>query len=150
MTIIRLKREFDFEMAHTLTGYDGPCRQIHGHSYKLFITVGGTPNLKVQSPKFGMVMDFGDLKRIVNELIISRYDHALLLRDGALRVELVSELRAVGHKIELTPYQPTCENMVISFVEMLRKNLPETVELFEVELFETARSSASWRKKDNE
>ena len=64
--MIRLTKEFSFEMAHALAGYDGPCREIHGHSYKLFVTVRGIPEQNPNSPKFGMVMDFGDLKRIVN------------------------------------------------------------------------------------
>ena len=70
--MIRLTKEFSFEMAHTLAGYDGPCREIHGHSYRLFVTVRGVPVRDPQSPKYGMVMDFGDLKHIVGRLIVER------------------------------------------------------------------------------
>ena len=58
-TIIRLTKEFTFEAAHALEGYDGLCREIHGHSYRLFVTVKGTPCADESNPKFGMVMDFG-------------------------------------------------------------------------------------------
>ena len=79
MAVIRLTKEFSFEAAHALDGYDGPCREIHGHSYKLFVTVKGEPVADAAEPKYGMVMDFGELKRIVGRLIVDRYDHALVM-----------------------------------------------------------------------
>ena len=82
MAVIRLTKEFSFEAAHALDGYDGPCREIHGHSYRLFVTVAGRPVADPGNPKYGMVMDFGVLKRIVNEQIVSRFDHAFVLRDS--------------------------------------------------------------------
>ena len=85
MTTIRLTKEFSFEAAHALDGYDGPCREIHGHSYRLFVTVKGTPGEDPRDPKYGMVMDFGLLKRIVNEEVVSRFDHALVLRTTSPR-----------------------------------------------------------------
>ena len=65
MSKIRLTKEFRFEMAHALWDYDGLCRNIHGHSYILAVTVIGVPNEDRNSPTYGMVMHFGDLKRIV-------------------------------------------------------------------------------------
>ena len=84
MTVIRLTKEFSFEAAHALDGYDGPCREIHGHSYRLFVTVKGTPAEDEADPKCGMVMDFGGLKRIVNEEIVSRCEN--MLADFARRI----------------------------------------------------------------
>lgn len=80
MAVIRLTKEFSFEAAHALDGYDGPCREIHGHSYRLFVTVKDTPAEDASNPKCGMVLDFGVLKRIVSEEIVSHFDHALVLR----------------------------------------------------------------------
>mgnify|MGYP001087225704 CR=1 FL=1 len=92
MTKIRLTKEFSFEAAHLLEGYDGACREIHGHSYRLFVTVKGCPADDDTNPKCGMVMDFGVLKSIVNEEVVSRFDHALVLRatrrDAPLRAVL--------------------------------------------------------------
>ena len=56
MAVIRLTKEFSFEAAHALDGYDGPCREIHGHSYRLFVTVKGTPAEDASNPKCGMVL----------------------------------------------------------------------------------------------
>lgn len=80
MTKIRLTKEFSFEAAHLLEGYDGACREIHGHSYRLFVTVRGVPVCDGRNPKLGMVMDFGQLKRIVGEEVVQRLDHAFVMR----------------------------------------------------------------------
>ena len=97
--MIRLTKEFSFEMAHALAGYDGPCREIHGHSYKLFVTVRGIPEQNPNSPKYGMVMDFGDLKRIVNRLIVDRYDHAFVLRETEANQTALTTIRGLFNKI---------------------------------------------------
>jgi len=73
----RITKEFKFECAHALTGYDGKCSHIHGHSYKLRVTVKGKPIDDPKSPKFGMVLDFNDLEKIIKENIIDKFDHAL-------------------------------------------------------------------------
>ena len=78
MSVIRLTKEFTFEAAHMLEGYDGLCREIHGHSYRLLVTIKGEPERDPESPKLGMVMDFGVLKRIVNEQIVERLDHSFM------------------------------------------------------------------------
>ena len=149
MAAIRLTKEFSFEMAHTLAGYDGPCREIHGHSYKLFVTVKGEPVADAAEPQYGMVMDFGELKRIVVRLIVDRYDHALVMRATADNGELIRTLRGNYAKIEVVDYQPTCENMVARFAAAIEKELPAGVELFSIRLHETATSFAEWFRSDN-
>lgn len=147
--ILRLTREFEFEMAHALEGYDGACRQIHGHSYKLFITVSGHPISDTADPKLGMIMDFGELKSMVNNLIIDRFDHALLLRETPSAQELVRAMQKKWDKIEVTPYQPTCENLLLFIVTQIQSALPNHIKLQEVKLYETARSHATWCAEDN-
>lgn len=147
--MIRLTKEFSFEMAHTLAGYDGPCREIHGHSYRLFVTVRGVPVRDPQSPRYGMVMDFGDLKHIVGRLIVERYDHALVLRETPENHAALEAMRGTYTKIIVTPYQPTCENMVEDFARAIAAELPAGVELFSVKLHETATSFAEWYASDN-
>lgn len=70
---LHITKEFSFEMAHMLDGYNGRCRNIHGHSYRLFVTISGNPCTDTSSHAFGMVMDFSELKRIVNEEIIDKF-----------------------------------------------------------------------------
>ncbi len=147
MSTIRLTKEFHFELAHALEGYDGACRNIHGHSYILFVTVIGSPISSVSNPKLGMIMDFGDLKGIVNSTIISRFDHALLLNQSS---SMLKTLRAESFgKVESLPFQPTCENLLPYFAELISSRLPEGVKLHHLKLNETATSFAEWYASDN-
>jgi len=147
--IIRVTREFPFEMAHVLSGYDGPCRNVHGHSYRLFVTLSGTPVSDRQNPKNGMVIDFTDLKKIVKKEIINIFDHAVTVSSdyNAGNPEAIRKL--FGNTI-IVDYQPTCENLVADFAERIRKQLPQNVKLFSLKLYETASSFAEWYSSDNE
>ena len=150
MARIRLTREFGFEMAHALEGYDGLCRHVHGHSYRLFVTVSGQPCDDPESPRYGMVMDFGELKRIVNRLIVDRYDHAFVLRRTSENEELLERVREKWERVYLVDYQPTCEQMLLRFADEIAAALPAGVRLAEVQLYETEKSHATWRAEDNE
>lgn len=79
--MIRITKKFDFEAGHALFGYDGKCKNLHGHSYKLYVTVIGEPINNPHNVKNGMVIDFGDLKRIVQEQIIDAFDHAMVFNE---------------------------------------------------------------------
>ena len=149
MAVIRLTKEFSFEMAHALSGYDGVCREIHGHSYRLFVTVSGEPVRDTGDPKFGMVMDFGVLKKIVNDNVTGVYDHSLLIRRGADTEEVLEMLGRKFCRVMAVDYQPTCENLLIRFVDLIGKELPAGVKLFSLRLHETATSYAEWFAADN-
>ncbi|MDE5944482.1 MAG: 6-carboxytetrahydropterin synthase [Rikenella sp.] len=149
MARIRLTREFGFEMAHALEGYDGLCRHVHGHSYRLFVTVVGEPCEDPTSPRYGMVMDFGELKRIVNRLIVERYDHAFVLRETPQNGPLLEQIREKWERVYLVDYQPTCEQMLARWAVQIAECLPEGVRLAEVKLYETEKSHATWRAEDN-
>ncbi|ARS35230.1 6-pyruvoyl trahydropterin synthase family protein [Pontibacter actiniarum] len=149
MANIRLTRLFTFETAHALLHYNGPCRRIHGHSYKLEVTVLGTPLVAEQHPKNGMVMDFGDLKRLVQEHVVSLFDHALVLQADSPR-DLIEALEKHEHRLVLTPYQPTCENMLLDFQHRLQRALPANVTLHHLKLWETQNSFAEWYAEDNQ
>ncbi|MCC8034830.1 MAG: 6-carboxytetrahydropterin synthase [Rikenellaceae bacterium] len=149
MSVIRLTKEFSFEASHLLEGYDGACSQIHGHSYRLFVTVKGRPNTDTSDPKFGMVMDFGALKKIVKNLIIDKYDHSLVVRRTESNMQFIESLKQRFDRIVETDYQPTCENMLPRFAGELKKALPQGVSLFSLRLHETATSFAEWFEEDN-
>ncbi len=143
--MIALTRRFTFEMAHALKGYDGACRQIHGHSYKLYVTVEGEPCSDPANPKYGMVMDFSDLKRMVNSTVVDGYDHALVLRENTVSDELLLQLREEWGKVITTSYQPTCENMAVDFAHSIAVLLPEGVKLHKIKLYETENSYVTYR-----
>ena len=143
MSIIKITKQFSFEMAHALRNYDGLCRNIHGHSYKMDITLAGQPLRDENSPKNGMVMDFGDLKRLVNEEIISLFDHALVL-NAKTDAQLIDVLKQNYEKIVTVDFQPTTENLLEFIAAKIQSRLPETVTLTCVRLRETDTSYAEW------
>jgi 6-pyruvoyltetrahydropterin/6-carboxytetrahydropterin synthase len=148
MAKVRVTKQFDFEMAHALWNYDGPCRNIHGHSYRLFVTVTGNVINQKTSPKNGMLIDFGDLKKIIKTEIINEFDHAVMLSHTVPR-ELYSGMGQMLEKLRLVDYQPTCENMIADFAQRIREKLPEGIELFSLRLQETSTSYAEWFESDN-
>ncbi len=149
MNKIRITKEFTFETGHALYGYDGKCRNVHGHSYHLSVTIIGTPITDVSEVKLGMVMDFGDLKKIVKEEVVDPFDHATVVNKNTPHVELAQERETRGHKIILANYQPTSENMVIDFAERIQSRLPETISLHSLKLRETGTAYAEWYASDN-
>ncbi len=149
MPQIRVTKQFDFEAAHALWNYDGKCKNVHGHSYKLFVTVIGEPIAEENNPKNGMVLDFGDLKGVVKEFIVDVFDHALVLNKKAPNKELQT-IPEMFDRLIFTDYQPTCENMVRGFAEIIREKLPSSVSLFSVRLYETETSFAEWFAEDNQ
>lgn len=147
MKKIRLTKLFKFECAHALYGYHGKCKNIHGHSYKLRVSVEGIPIDDLDSPINGMVMDFGDLKKIVNQEVVDVFDHSLVLNKNTPHLALGERLRKEeGHEVVLVDYQPTCENMILDFVEKIQAKLPDKVELVQLRLDETDNAYAEWIK----
>lgn len=144
----RLTKEFSFESAHLLEGYDGACREIHGHSYRLFVTVRGIPLDDRQSPKRDMVMDFGDLKSIVHRHVIDRLDHSFVVSRSEANDRMVEALGGRFERIVRVAYRPTCENMLADFAERIAADLPQGVELFSLRIHETAGSYAEWYASD--
>ncbi len=148
MTIIRVTKEFHFEMAHALLGYDGACRHIHGHSYKLLVTVKGKLIQETGHPKLGMLIDFSDLKKIIHKEIVQVFDHALVLNKDA-GFDPGKDNHEMYAKTLVVEYQPTCENLVADFAHRIKNHLPAEVELFSLCLYETATSYAEWFASDN-
>ncbi len=145
--LIRITKEFKIEMAHALKGYDGLCKNIHGHSYELNVTVSGYPITGDNNPKLGMVMDFGDLKKIVNEEIVNQFDHALVLSEK-MPGSLLNELKNQFERIIITTYNPTSEMILIDFATRLKSQLPENIVLKYMLLRETVTSYAEWFAED--
>ena len=149
MSSIRITKQFSFETGHALYGYDGKCKNVHGHSYKLSVTVIGKPITDNNSVKYGMVIDFSDLKKIVKSEIVDVFDHATVFNKNTPHVELAKELEKRGHNILLVDYQPTSEMMVIDFSEKIKKHLPKNIKLHSLKLQETETSFAEWYANDN-
>ncbi|HOW40110.1 MAG TPA: 6-carboxytetrahydropterin synthase [Bacteroidales bacterium] len=147
-SFIRVTKEFRFEMAHVLWNYDGPCRNVHGHSYRLFVTLLGTPSSDSENPKFGMVIDFSDLKQIVKKEIVNVFDHSVVVSNKH-EPEKISMFRKLFGNTVIVDYQPTCENLVADFASRIKPLLPREAVLHSLRLYETATSYAEWHSEDN-
>ncbi len=147
-SIIRVTKEFSFEMAHALWNYDGPCRNVHGHSYRLFVTLYGKPVEESGNPKNGMVMDFSDLKRIVKSEIVDVFDHSVVVSHQFDKGKTEMFSTFFGNTV-LVDYQPTCENLVADFAGKISRLLPGGIKLHSLKLYETATSFAEWYAEDN-
>jgi 6-pyruvoyltetrahydropterin/6-carboxytetrahydropterin synthase len=131
MSVVYATRRFSFEAAHNLKGYEGKCSRLHGHSYKLEVTVKRdsvfNDHILVHDTRNAMVMDFAELKKLVTETLLDKYDH--------------SNLNDFFN-------MPTAEHMVVSMYKeldtALQKKYP-LVSLAEVKLWETEDSFASYR-----
>lgn len=148
MPKIRVTKRFHFEMAHTLYEYDGLCRNIHGHSYNLEVTILGEPRNEAGHPKDGMVLDFGELKNIVKKQIVNRFDHALMV-NKLVPEKQMKLLKKTTDRIIVVDFQPTSENIVTYIAEILQQHLPFGVNLYSIRLYETVTSFAEWFSEDN-
>lgn len=121
--MITVTKRYGFEACHHLPHYVGACHNLHGHSYKLDVTVGGSVIKDQNNPKCGMIIDFKDLKQIVKEVAVDKYDHSNL-----------------NDFFE----NPTAEIMVKTIAYDIISKLPKGVHLISVKLWETESSYAEF------
>ena len=145
---IRISKEFRFETGHALFGYDGLCKNVHGHSYKLTVTLIGKPIIESNNVKFGMIMDFSDLKKIIKRCVVDPFDHATVLNVNSPHKELANAMESGGHKIVRVLYTPTSEMMIIDFANKIKNELPQHLSLHHLILRETETSFAEWYSSD--
>lgn len=99
--LVRVTKIFEFDAAHCLPGHKGKCANIHGHTYKLEVTAQGKLKEEEGTSSEGMVIDFSDLKQLVQELIIEQVDHQMLN--------------------EVFSFRTTAENLALHFLQVLQK-----------------------------
>lgn len=143
--MIRITKEFKFEMAHALYGYDGLCKNIHGHSYRMWVTVKGNVLQNSNDAKNGMVIDFGRLKQIINDCIVDKFDHSFVLNKNTPHFNIDF---SAFEKVFFLPYQPTSENLVADFAKIIMNKIPKNITLHKLVLSETATSFAEWHSDD--
>lgn len=151
MTKLTATKEFKWEMAHMLTGHEGLCKNVHGHSYKMQVTVSRISRTILSGPSKGMVLDFSDLKKFVEKNIVEPLDHAFMIDGSAEGLEKqLRQLLEGKSKLFIVMYRPTAENMAQDFfqqiAEMLEEHFDNTVQLESVKVWETATAFAEVRR----
>ena len=147
--LLTATKEFTWDMAHMLDGHQGLCKNLHGHTYKMLVTVARKDHSTEQTgPSAGMVIDFKDLKNIIKETIVDKFDHALVLNKNsseAFELELIKLAIDHNKKIVLLDYRPTAEDMAKDFfhriMKVLEVKMPNVV-LVGLRLYETPTSYA--------
>lgn len=146
--MIEITKRFKWDMGHRLVAHEGKCRHLHGHEYKLFVTVVGVQD------EMGRVIDFGQLKQIVGDFINSELDHNFMLQLGD---PLIPVLEAAGEQHIVSPFAPTAENIIEWMAKRIDKLLEGStwapfpagpVRLAKLELWETENCFATWRRDD--
>ena len=137
---IAVTRRLEFDAGHRLPNHKSQCRNIHGHRYALEITLSAEVIHEEGAADDGMVMDFGDIKRIANEKLVDLWDHAFLVYCGDK--VMVDFLAAIpGHKTVVLEVVPTAENLVQVAYDTLKDayhdRFGHTLTLQHVRLYET-------------
>ncbi|MBK8711132.1 MAG: 6-carboxytetrahydropterin synthase [Niastella sp.] len=139
--MLQVTKIFHFEMAHAIHGYSGACKNIHGHSYELHVTVSAKENGNNYIPATGFVVDFKELKKCVNESVITLLDHKLVLSKEYIAAHTpVMNLE----NVILWEIEPSAENILVFIQRELTKVLPAHINLAELKLYETRDSFAKW------
>lgn len=130
-------KECRFDAAHLLTNHAGQCKNLHGHTYRVIVGVTGSD----AGPD--MVIDFKDLKRLMEEVIINRFDHAFLYdQSSESECEIAEVIAKHGMKRVALPFRSTAENLARYFFDALAERIPLT----SVRVYETPDSCAEYRK----
>jgi 6-pyruvoyltetrahydropterin/6-carboxytetrahydropterin synthase len=139
--MLQVTKIFRFETAHALHGYNGSCRHIHGHSYRLHVTVRAAQEAAGYLPGQGILIDFKVLKQIVNEAVVKRLDHQLVLSGNFINTH--TEALPPDNML-IMEAEPSAENLLVFARDAIRARLPGGVVLAGLRLYETEDSYAEW------
>ncbi|MCX7833439.1 MAG: 6-carboxytetrahydropterin synthase [Ignavibacteria bacterium] len=114
---MKISKEFRWEMGHRLPLHQGPCRNVHGHSYRMFVELEGEPM------ETGMIIDFSDLSLLIKP-IIEELDHSFLCSEDDK--ELIEFLKRMNLKYTVVKYFATVENICKDLFERIKKKILES------------------------
>jgi len=138
-----LKAEHSFDSAHFLTNYQGKCANIHGHRWRVIIEVQ-SEELVDSGQLDGMVVDFGDLKKDVKE-IVDYFDHSLIIQKNTMRKETLDNLIIDGFKIVEVDFRTTAENFSAYFYNYIKD---KGYNVKRATVYETPTNSATYEKNE--
>ena len=143
---MRITKEFRFDAAHRILGHRGKCAWLHGHTYRLGVTVEAA-----RLDALDMVLDFDELAAIVRVSVLDRWDHAALLRrDDPLVPAIAAAQKAAPERLVLLGENPTAEVMARAAFDAIAKRLPDGVTLASVVVWETPTAGSEYRRDDRD
>ncbi|GAA0076513.1 6-carboxytetrahydropterin synthase QueD [Clostridium sp. CTA-5] len=138
-----LKAEHSFDSAHFLAGYEGKCGNIHGHRWKVEIEIQGETLVK-GGQLDGMVIDFGDLKKDVKEMV-DYYDHALIIQENTMREETLNCIKQDSFRVIEVNFRPTAENFAAFFFKIMKD---KGYNVKRATVYETPTNSAAYEESE--
>ncbi len=136
-----LETEASFDAAHFLAGYDGKCANIHGHRWRVVLTIRGD-ELADAGPKRGMLVDFGDVKNDL-KTEADNLDHSLIIERGSLRQKTLEALQEEGFRVLEFDFRPTAEEFARYFFNRMKAR---GYEADTVRVYETPNNQAMYRE----
>lgn len=149
--ILTATKEYSWDMAHLLSNHEGLCLNLHGHTYKMLVSVAGRTSLvdkREGSPTEGMVVDFKELKEVVNDIIVKKLDHAVVINQNTtdeFERKLGLLASECARKVVFVDYRVTAENMALDFFTQLNDVLQlreASYYVSSIRLYETPTSYA--------
>jgi len=137
-----LVTEASFDSAHFLPGYIGKCSNLHGHRWRVVAEIENDL-LGADGRLRGMVVDFGDFKRDLNELVDS-FDHALIIEEGSLKDSTLRALQEEEFKVIEVPFRPTAEELARYFYTGFVK---KGYQISRMTVYETPNNCAAYTEK---
>ena len=137
----QLTVEQSFDSAHFLSGYEGKCGNIHGHRWKVVLSVEAS-SLKEDRQQRGMCVDFSTLKEMLKG-ILERYDHTLLVEKASLKEKTMEALLEEGFSVVELEFRPTAENFARYFYEQIKA---KGYQVAMVQVYETPNNCAAYRE----
>lgn len=140
----QITRKLEFDAGHRIPDHNSKCRNAHGHRYVLEATVGGPVKPAQGQSDDGMIQDFGDLKAIMNKAVVDQWDHAFLVYYNDLPMKAALACLGYAHRTVELQMVPTVENLVMIAAELIDHDLPPSIKLVRVRLYETPNCWADW------
>ena len=141
--MLKLTKIFHFETAHAIHGYEGACKNIHGHSYELHVTVVADTVYEDFIPAPGYIIDFKEIKKIVKDQVIQNFDHKLILSEAYIADH---QITTKAENLIIWKAEPTAENILLYISNTLINSLPNPIQVDHLKLYETKDSYAEWCK----
>ena len=136
--MLTVTKTIRFDAAHVLTNHRGLCKNLHGHTYRVDVSVTQPPGDSAD-----MVIDFKDLKKVLEDEVAGRFDHAFIYdSSSAAESEIASVVAKNGMRSAAIPFRSTAENLARYFFERLKDRLPG---ISAVKVYETPDSCAEYR-----
>lgn len=133
-----LTKEFTFDCAHSLINYNGKCKYIHGHTYKLKVFIYGSPIKDEKSQNGGMICDFEKITQIIKTYLIDKFDHSLITTKKEFFFEKLSKNTKYSYLDYPFDIKTTCEMISLQILSDLLKT---KISIEAIELWETPTSS---------